>query len=97
MLVMNNLLKGCVILGIFQSTQLNRGLEAEPLIYREPETSQNARPFGSSMGEWSCNCKALVRSKKLAALALSWRICARARAHAQFFRDLALALALKTF
>ena len=41
--------------------------------------------------------KALVRSKKLAALALalSWRICARA--HAQFFRDPALALALKTF
>ena len=43
--------------------------------------------------------KALVRSKNLAALALalSWRICARALAYAQFFRDLALALALKTF
>ena len=39
------------------------------------------------------NRKALVRSKNLAALALSWRICA----HAQFFRDFALALTLKTF
>ena len=42
-------------------------------------------------------CKASVRSKNLTALALalSRRSCARARTHAQFFQD--LALALKTF
>ena len=47
------------------------------------------------MGIWNLVPKALVRSKNLATLmlALRWRIWARA----QFFRDLALALPLKTF
>ena len=33
--------------------------------YREPETQQNARPFGSSMAEWQHFGRAAVNKQRL--------------------------------
>ena len=78
-------------------TALKKSVKVNESVLVDPKTLALFMASSSRFLSPSPFNKALVCSKNVAALALllSWRICARA--HAQFFRDPALVLALKTF